>query len=282
LTESTVAVFRLSSVSYPVSTPDDFSGNSIPLGAEIAIIGTGDAAITGAQSSVYGPEVPLLSINGIVYLSSVDIHSPSTNMTAINVSSTVDQPHPATLWLDDLAITEFLHALYSGASDTYIRRSVIRSNDCLTVSGGALYLENSVLGPETGTNWNQALYASGAYLDIRYSNLWGYDWAIDCDDILPPQGAIRNSILLNEDAATSSIDPECTGITFAGNAGTDPALTAQATWFTNVDNNDFHLTTTGANQLGMTAQWASGDPLVDIDGDLRPQDSTGYAGIDQR
>ena len=286
LTDSTVAVYRLPSMSYPVSTLDDFNGTPIPAGAEIAIIGTGSTAITGATSGVYGWAIPLLEIAGIVYLGSVDIRSPATVMTAIEVSGSSQQSPPPSLWLDDVNLTEFHTALRMGNVEVHIRRSVVRSTDNYSIraEGGGLYVENSVLGPDDTVPSYNPLLAIGTYLDVRYSNLWGSDWAIDCTDSVdaPTRGTIRNSILLNQDASAVSIDPDCTEVTSTGNAGTGLAVNPQSTWFTNIPESNFHLTTTGANQLGTTAQWAAGDPLVDIDGEARPQDSRGYAGIDQR
>jgi hypothetical protein len=283
LTTGTVAVLRLSSRSYALTTPSIAMALPIPEGAEVAILGAGDTTLTCAEISNYGLH-PLFDVFGTLYLSSVDLRSPSVTMPALAVMSS--QSPPANLWLDDVTVADYYRAVES-AGYTHLRRSVARSSDDVSVraNGGALYVENSVLGPDGDTVASHTALelSEGVAVDVRYSNLWGELYALTCTGTTEsPYGTVRNSILLNEYSTNGSIDPSCDQIVFTGNAGTGSGVDPQASWFADVAGNDFHLSTTGANQLAKTAQWGAGDPLTDIDGEARPQGSTGYAGIDQR
>jgi hypothetical protein len=95
---------------------------------------------------------------------------------------------------------------------------------------------------------------------------------------------IRNSIIVSYSA-----DPElqCDATvtytaTEAMEGGTNTTLgDMSADWFSDFDAGDFHLNTAPA-ALATTAQWQTGDPLTDIDGQPRPNTdgAMDYAGAD--
>jgi hypothetical protein len=60
-----------------------------------------------------------------------------------------------------------------------------------------------------------------------------------------------------------------------------PTIAYTPSWFAGAASGNFHLSTGGKAAVTQTAQWATGDPTVDIDGDSRPQSAAGYPGVDQ-
>jgi hypothetical protein len=158
----------------------------------------------------------------------------------------------------------------------------------LAETGAELTLRNCFVGD--GTNGANGLTVDGAAADVVYSSLGaGVD---NFEDVFPVfcNGAvdvsIRNSLLVSFDnpvelscgtamvtnTASESLIPG-TGNVALGDVG--------ATWFVDIDTGNFHLDTPPAI-LASTAQWNTGDPPTDIDGDLRPTDdgSPDYAGAD--
>lgn len=95
---------------------------------------------------------------------------------------------------------------------------------------------------------------------------------------------VRNSIVVGRDA--DSID--CPGITITNSAldedigSNDNVGPADLAWFIDATGGDFHLSATGTTVFADIAQWQSGDPTTDIDGDPRPMmdGAMDYAGAD--
>ncbi len=129
---------------------------------------------------------------------------------------------------------------------------------------------------------------NGTAVDVRYSTIVDNEStaagseSFACDGAV--SGEVRNSIVVG---AGGSVD-SCSGVTFSGNAadealgGTNDNVGAfVAGWFMNLGANDFGLTASGETTLMDIAQWAEGDPVTDIDGELIPQEMPSFPGYDQ-
>jgi hypothetical protein len=136
----------------------------------------------------------------------------------------------------------------------------------VAVSGGAsATIRNSVIA---GGNDTAALSATDATLDVLYSTIvgaFGTASSLACTDDVTID--VRNSLLV-----TFGDDPEiaCTTDTFDNNL-TEVELGEPApNWFVNVNGGDYHLTENTPAMVLSAGEWHQGDPLVDLDGDLRP------------
>ena len=155
-------------------------------------------------------------------------------------------------------------------------------------NGAELTLRSSFVGD--GTNGEHGLFVDGSSATVVSTTVGsGVD---NFTDVFPIYctGAvdvtIRNSVLVSFDnpseiscstamvinTASEALIPG-TGNTALGDIAVD--------WFVSIDAGDFHLDNPPA-MLATTARWQTGDPLTDIDGDLRPTvDGTpDYAGAD--
>ncbi|MBP7290571.1 MAG: hypothetical protein KBB21_28350, partial [Nannocystaceae bacterium] len=104
---------------------------------------------------------------------------------------------------------------------------------------------------------------------------------------------VRNSLLLSRaDAASdiqcsnASISDSVTEANFPGGSNITTVgvmgATESMSWFAGYASGNFHLTPMAPAAILTAAQWQSGDPLVDIDGDARPgvDGSADVAGAD--
>jgi hypothetical protein len=120
-------------------------------------------------------------------------------------------------------------------------------------------------------------------LDMLYTTvgggavLGGRARALYCEGALTAE--IRNSILVSADPMP---EVECPGVISTNSAMEADVGPLNGTWFMSYVTGDFHFTPTGATTFAAVAQWKTGDPLTDIDGDLRPTDdgSPDHAGAD--
>jgi hypothetical protein len=131
-------------------------------------------------------------------------------------------------------------------------------------------------------SWKTARSIEDSAIDLRYSTIAGNTQSIDCSN--SATGVLRNNIIVG--LGTSSISVSCF-MSFVDNAvdggfgfGTDVGAYDPA-WFVAPGTGDFHLAGPGQATFADIADWDPGDPLVDIDGDPRPQDALGYPGIDE-
>lgn len=98
-------------------------------------------------------------------------------------------------------------------------------------------------------------------------------------------GSVRNSILVNPGTSIGG----CSGVGFVNNAHHQPGTGLGGTvvsdydpgWFVISGASRFFLSESGQDVFEGIADWDEGDPLVDIEGDARPQDMPGYPGVDE-
>lgn len=189
----------------------------------------------------------------------------------------------------------------SGGATAYVQRLRINGNDMgglgVSVDGAAVYLDQTEMvgnggggilltGGATGQLRNcfvegdsdiVAMTVDGSAADILYTTLGGqFDApALLCTD--PMEVTVRNSIMVSR-AVTSDLECDDASISFTatefmvpgeGNVALGEMNMADATaWFDGYNTGDFGLSNPPADVLS-TAQWRTGDPLVDMDGDAR-------------
>jgi hypothetical protein len=165
-------------------------------------------------------------------------------------------------------------------------RIVQNSGGGIVAEGGAeLTLRNCFVGGSV--NNIPALAVNGATATMVYVTVgagFGTATALACDAVATVDA--RNSLFVSEDAGGDEV--QCTNATIEHSAaeldlgGTNTALGDMATtWFLGYGTGDFHLATAPVT-IGTSAQWESGDPSTDIDGQPRPavDGATDYAGAD--
>ncbi|MEM9456661.1 MAG: hypothetical protein AAGF11_20955 [Myxococcota bacterium] len=135
-----------------------------------------------------------------------------------------------------------------------------------------LVLRNCFVGGVIDTT---ALDVQGATANVLYSTLGaslGNTRALACD--APSAVAVRNSLIVSRDAAPETM---CASLD-ASNTASEVLLDGQGNialgdmdtaWFSDFNAGDFHLATAPFSIAG-AAQWQTGDPAIDIDGDPRP------------
>ncbi|MBK6918554.1 MAG: hypothetical protein IPH07_14260 [Deltaproteobacteria bacterium] len=161
-------------------------------------------------------------------------------------------------------------------------------------AGGGISLDNgayalvrsSFVGGQTNNRIALAITNSDA--DVHYSTLaslaTGAGRTVQCTS--PGNVTIRNSLVVLD--GTTNDEILCAGVVLDYNAtetnhnGTNtPVGDFNTDWFSDA-NADFHLTPMAPAAILTAAQWQSGDPLIDIDGDARPgvDGSADVAGAD--
>lgn len=128
-------------------------------------------------------------------------------------------------------------------------------------------------------------------LDLRYSSVFalGEHAAISCQGAaLVPGSRVRNSLLVNFGGAHAV---QCASPAYEFNALDDATGfvnntsvgDAELQWFVNPFFGDLHLANIAPVAIAAAASWSEGDPLVDVDGDPRPQldGSPDFAGADR-
>lgn len=122
-----------------------------------------------------------------------------------------------------------------------------------------------------------------ASLDLIYTTVGGGAVAEQRTRALVCQGAaaanVRNSILVSFDPMPAV---ECTGATLTDSATEADVGNLTSMWFMGYSAGDFSLSAAGAAVFADIAQWTTGDPPTDINGDPRPMlDGTpDFAGAD--
>ena len=153
-----------------------------------------------------------------------------------------------------------------------------------------LVLRNSIVsGNGSGAANTRGLEVTGgAHARVLYTTVARND-AQTVDSIHCDGGTVevRNSIVVGRDGG--SID--CLGIEVTTSAvdenidgGDNKLVNADMApgWFFSIAEADYHLSAAGEMEFGGVAQWQPGNPLMDIDGEARPQTEDGgdYAGAD--
>ncbi|MCR9162116.1 MAG: hypothetical protein ACE37F_28665 [Nannocystaceae bacterium] len=236
--------------------------------AEVALIGN-DSEFTGGATALF------FNIPDLFYVAGVRFNDGP-------LSRTFSCNEGEELWLDDVSISNYGWGVFS-SGDVYVRRSQFRGNPGETnntgvlLSGGSFTAVNSDFGPAGDPMFS----ISNADLDVRYSTIAGNQTGIQCDG--DSSGVIRNSIITN--IGTSAFGT-C-GLSFIDNAidqeffGGTVVPSYDPDWFTISSGSRFYLSPSGVEVFEGIADWDDGDPVVDIEGDPRPQDAPGFPGVDE-
>ncbi|NVB41992.1 hypothetical protein G6O69_29465 [Pseudenhygromyxa sp. WMMC2535] len=167
--------------------------------------------------------------------------------------------------------TSALSAALSG--EAYVTNSIISNTGDIAIlaNQGHLMLRNTFVSQNESLS---AIDVAGGTLDIGYSTIvTGLSInaiGIDCDG--GSSGSVRNSIILT---AGSAPELDCANVETEGlflEANAPEAFGEDSTWFVNTTIGDLHLTgnpTEVFDAISTFATWTTGDPLTDIDGDLR-------------
>jgi len=237
-------------------------------GVEVAIIGFEDAEMMGGFTNLFA-----VAEDGLMYVANVSISN--TPGRAFR--------NDGGLCLDDVDVSS-LNVGVLNDGELRLRRSRVTGGDgqgemaLQNFGNGSLFAENSALGPGVAVG---LLVGDGTSVDLRYVTIAGNVTGVDCDPGVT--GTVRNSIVSSTTAASIA---GCGALDWVDNAvnqaGYGEVIGAyDSGWFVNPTAGDFHLTAAGAAAIGDIADWDEGDPLVDIDGDLRPTKSEGRPGLDE-
>lgn len=243
------------------------SGGLVSDLAEVALIGS-NSTITGGATALF------FNIPDLFYVAGVTLEDGPSR--AISCSAGEE------LWLDDTSISDYPIALLSSC-DVFVRRSQFRGNPGGPDFGGTLQLGGSfrAVNSDFGPAADPVMDLQGGDVDVRYSTFAGNQTAISCGS--PSSGQIRNSILTS---VGTSVDTAC-GLSYIDNAvdqgflGGTVVPSYDPSWFAVSDGSRFFLSPSGEETFEGIADWDEGDPIVDIEGDPRPQDTPGFPGVDE-
>jgi hypothetical protein len=184
------------------------------------------------------------------------------------------------LWFDDSVYTSTM----SLGGEAHLRRSSLWADAptpfgegvLFTGSESSVFIENTAIGPSA----YPGLTLRGE-VDIRYSTIAGVSTAVSC---VGPSGTIRNSIVLG--TADPAIDAACDGLIWFSNAVNESGFGTQVagydpSWFVSGAASRLLLGIEGETVFADIADWEPGDPELDVEGDLRPQDGPGFPGVDE-
>ena len=196
------------------------------------------------------------------------------------------------LYMDGLRVagnTMGLGLRVNGAFAWVDRSRIVQNSGggVLAENGAELVLRNCFVG-RNGDQFadTRGFTATGSSLDVRYTTIAANDGSggvisLSCD--AASTGEVRNSIVAAGDdtIACANVSFSFSVVDTAGLTGSDnDVLSFAPAWFPNIAMSDFHVGM--GPPFADVAQWSTGDPLTDIDGDLRPAvDGTpDYAGAD--
>jgi hypothetical protein len=218
---------------------------TVPAGVNVAILGE------GSNSQWQGNNGTALTVHAgaEVYVQSVRIAG-TVNGRGIIVTGE--------LWLDR---SEVINNLFGG----------------VLVNGGAV-IRNSYVGGDIADRPAIDIQV-GSVTMISFTTFgagFGVATALRCTDRTGT--TVSNSLLVSRSDANVV---DCPNATITNSAiemqviGDNVTLGNMDTaWFANYANGDFHLSGLHPAEIDTAAIWQPGDPLVDIDGDPRPQDQT--------
>ena len=157
----------------------------------------------------------------------------------------------------------------------------------LTGPGAEARVVSSVMYPVIATAPAFIDADGGATVDVRYSTLALGDGtaAISCS--AGNTATLRSSLIVSAIEVPVTLCPgadvsySATSFDVAG-PGNEAIGPLSATWFEALSF-DYHLTDQHPMLIGSVAQWTGGDPLVDLDGEVRMvgEGAMGYAGADR-
>jgi hypothetical protein len=266
-----------------VLTGGDYSSVQVELlnSLEVAIIGTGNAEISGNT----GSGLVAASGNAILYLSNLVVRSNGSGH-GVTCSGT-------SLWADDSVVrsNNGQGLSISGGCEAHLRRTVVRGNSGggISVDNAELAMRNSAVIANLNAGSLSAIRIISSAVDITYSTIVNNVAVSGIDNIeclSNPSGSVRNSIVL---AANSGSISGCGSIDFSGNAVDQNGLGGDnvnvgvynSTWFDDADNWDFRISPTGEPIFMDIAEWQAGDPLTDIDGNPIPTEMPSFPGFHQ-
>jgi hypothetical protein len=162
----------------------------------------------------------------------------------------------------------------------YLDRTQVVGN-----TGGGILLANAANGYVrncfVGGAVNQpALEVQGGKAFVLYSTVagsFGNSRALTCG--VAGDAEVRNSILVSQDDAAEyscqggEVTDSATEAAVAGAGNVSVGDVDDSGWFAGYDSGNFDLLPAGLAVFADIAQWAAGDPLVDIDGDARPTEA---------
>ncbi|MEM6290327.1 MAG: hypothetical protein AAGA54_03650 [Myxococcota bacterium] len=243
---------------------------------EVALLGNGETVLEGSIGAN-----PLFFADAEVdqsqlYLSDLEWDGgPASEPSYIPV---IGAGPGAVLWLDDVTMRG---TVQYNAGDVHMRRSNLFEGagipfgfpDATIQGNGGLHLENSSIAPELEH------LRIGGNVDIRYSTV-----AVDGDVICAEDfdGVVRNSIIL----AGGSVVDACDGAAWDGNAVNTAGFGSivpdfEQSWFAPTEDTWFRLSAAGIPVFEGLAEWEDGDPVLDAEGDPRPQNSPSTPGVDE-
>jgi hypothetical protein len=226
------------------------------------------------------PYIGALSVDGIkVAILAADGEEPIVQGTGGNPSLSLT--NDATVYVQGLTFSQnTVEGIRADGATLYLDRAQVVGN-----TGGGILLENAasghlrncfVGGNGGGAMSSRGLGVVGSSLDILYTSVVrndaGTDDSLSCN--LAATVTARNSIFVGRDPASVN----CTPLT-ATNSAFDEAIVGAGNvnvgaidneWFEDVFTGELHLLPAGLTVFADIAQWAAGDPLVDIDGEPRP------------
>jgi hypothetical protein len=156
------------------------------------------------------------------------------------------------------------------------RVSLSALGEVVVENGGNLTLRNCFVGGGVG----DVIRIDGSSATILYTTIVANEFGVGLACWEPDVVSMRNSIVLagggsadDFDCAAATVDYSVTESAVVGTNNVSlNGVTANelGTWFQAHDLGDFHLTPDGADVFAQIAEWNSGDPMTDIDGDGRP------------
>jgi hypothetical protein len=188
------------------------------------------------------------------------------------------------LYMDGLAVSlSPAQGLHVNGAFAWVDRSRIVQNTgggVLAENGAELTLRNCFVGGGTDVIGVEIIDATASVLYSTISaSTFGMTPALICTT--PVAVDVRNSIIVSQGGVPPD-ELSCIASTVAGSASEADVGAFNAGWFVNFNGGDYHLTPLGATTFADIAQWQTGDPSTDIDGEPRPTvDGTAdYAGAD--
>ena len=266
---------------------EDFTAAAGSLGAEMAVLRV-------SSGPTYDEAIVLSGSNAVWAILDAnpdDMMVPLWARTSGN-TSTLAIDDSAEVYIQGISVSQNGYALAPGIAvdnaSLYLDRARVVQNagGGISLDNGAYALvRNSVLAANgSGFQPTTGLRVTGSSLDLLYTSVVANDGNVQ--DSLSCSNAtvtVRNSLLFG--VSDDSVGCPGLGATYSAadsNAGgLNDVGPLNPMWFQTLPTNPA-LTAMGLAEFGDVAQWQSGDPLIDIDGDARPgvDGSADVAGAD--
>jgi len=259
----------------------------------VEVDGDGGADYDNIQAAIADGCVVIvheLDGGGVPYIGALDVDGITVAILAADgeqpiVQGTGGEPSleltgSATVYVQGLTFSgnTMAEGIRADGASVYLDRTQVIGNDgggIVLTTGADGHLRNCIVGANGANNFSPTtgIRVADSTIDVVYTTLaLNQGDAEDSMQCTNAGGTFRNSIALGSDTMSYA----CAGVTttnsaFDGPVGGNTNVGAlQPSWFDNVASSVFTLTPAGGTAFGDIAQWAAGDPLVDIDGDARP------------